>query len=130
MSIYNLQQEDDDQAAIDYLQHEVEVLYGEIDAWKFAALCCLAGIVGTPQNGYRAADGLAEFKSDAHKMQREFKAMRNVLQRIAHKNEWFMSPDGSRKWKSDVSFSDQEVRELCELAGTEVPPEVGTWAAP
>ena len=99
---------------------------GEINEWKFAALCSLAGLVTTPQSGYRGPDGLEQFRLDYERMRDDFKTMKNAIQRIAQKNEWFMSPDGSRKWKSDSSFSDLEVKELCKLVGCEIPEEVGT----
>lgn len=119
MNIFNLNQEADDQDSIDDLRRE-------LDEWKLAALCCMSTVVSTPENGYRGDDGLANFRSDFHRMYREYGAMRTMLQKFAHKNEWFMHPNGSRRWQSDATFSDAEVRELCKLAGTEVPPEVGT----
>ncbi len=101
-------------------------LRSEIDEWKLAALCALAGIVGTPEGGYRGADGLAEFKSDAHRMQREFQSMRTFCLLFAQHLEWAMHPNGSRCWRSQSSLGDGEVERLYELAGWEVPKAVGT----
>ena len=72
---------------------------------------------------------MKEFRSlldEREKLYREVRAMRTMLKMFAGRIQWLMNKHGSRSWISEFDMTDREVRELCELAERDVPPEVGT----